>query len=208
MARKRYLLSMQKTHLLWIHTLLLAALTGPVLWTPRSAQALPEPARQLQQMYHQQALIDRFYTAFAARDLDGMLAVYHPEIVFSDPVFGQLKGAEVGAMWAMLLKASEGRQLDITHHDVRVQNSLGLARWEARYQLAATGGRIHNRITARFGFRDGLIAEHHDSFDPARWSGMAVPVWGTLLGGQPWFQGLLQGMARRQLNSFQAAGTP
>ncbi|MBF2052374.1 MAG: nuclear transport factor 2 family protein [Candidatus Sericytochromatia bacterium] len=155
-------------------------------------------------MYHQQALIERFYKAFAARDLEGMLAVYHPDIVFSDPVFGQLKGREVGAMWAMLLQASESRQLDITHHDVRVQNSLGLARWEARYQLAATGGRIHNRISARFGFRDGLIAEHHDSFDLAHWSAMAVPVWGSLLGGQPWFQSLFQGQARRQLQAFQA----
>src|SRR6266851_2911100 len=32
-------------------------------------------------------LIERFYTAFGRRDVDAMLACYHPQVVFSDAEF-------------------------------------------------------------------------------------------------------------------------
>ena len=47
-------------------------------------------------------LIERFYSAFGRRDVDAMLGCYHPQVVFSDPVFGTLAAAEAGAMWRML----------------------------------------------------------------------------------------------------------
>lgn len=46
-------------------------------------------------------LIQRFYTRFQARDAVGMNACYHPTIVFTDPVFGRLEGAQATAMWSM-----------------------------------------------------------------------------------------------------------
>ena len=54
-------------------------------------------------------LIERFYTAFGRRDVDAMLGCYHPQVVFSDPVFGTLAAADTAAMWRML----NGRARDL-----------------------------------------------------------------------------------------------
>jgi ketosteroid isomerase-like protein len=48
-------------------------------------------------MHPNEALIRRFYTAFGARDAGAMAACYHPDVLFCDPVFGELEGAEVAA---------------------------------------------------------------------------------------------------------------
>jgi len=53
-------------------------------------------------MHPNEQLIERFYTSFQKRDPDGMVACYHPEIRFSDPVFPDLRGESAGAMWRML----------------------------------------------------------------------------------------------------------
>ncbi len=45
-------------------------------------------------MHPNAALIQRFYAAFAARDAAGMQACYHPDVVFRDPVFGELRTDE------------------------------------------------------------------------------------------------------------------
>jgi ketosteroid isomerase-like protein len=44
------------------------------------------------------ALIERFYAAFTRRDPSGMLACYHPEVTFSDPVFPALDAEGVATM--------------------------------------------------------------------------------------------------------------
>ena len=52
-----------------------------------------------------EALIKRFYAAFAALDADTMQACYAPDASFEDPVF-KLQGREqIGAMWRMLCEA-------------------------------------------------------------------------------------------------------
>jgi ketosteroid isomerase-like protein len=43
-----------------------------------------------------EALIERFYRALQARDAATMGACYHPDIVFSDPAFPELRGREAG----------------------------------------------------------------------------------------------------------------
>ena len=49
-------------------------------------------------------LIERFYAAFDRKDGDAMAACYAPGARFSDPVFGELRGEQPGAMWRMLLR--------------------------------------------------------------------------------------------------------
>jgi ketosteroid isomerase-like protein len=56
---------------------------------------------------------NRFYTAFSNRDAAGMAQCYHPEVVFSDPVFEQLNYKQVCAMWAMLI--SRGKDMTLTY---------------------------------------------------------------------------------------------
>jgi|GEM_PF-4737977 len=51
-----------------------------------------------------EALINRFYTAFQQLDYKTMQDCYQDDAVFSDPVFGLLQGREVKAMWEMLCK--------------------------------------------------------------------------------------------------------
>jgi ketosteroid isomerase-like protein len=41
-----------------------------------------------------EALIERFYRAFQARDAATMGTCYHPDIVFSDPAFPELRGLD------------------------------------------------------------------------------------------------------------------
>ena len=46
-----------------------------------------------------------------------MPQVYHPDIFFYDPVFGNLEGPEVAKMWEMLLSGATG--LDLHFGDSR-----------------------------------------------------------------------------------------
>lgn len=149
-----------------------------------------------------ETLIKRFYDAFAARDADSMASAYHPEATFSDPVFQNLQGLEVGAMWRMLCE--RGKDLDVAASGISANDSTGRADWSARYTFGATGRPVHNRITATFAFRDGKIVEHRDEFDLYKWSRMALGPLGVVLGWTPVVQGRVRRQARSQLDRFMA----
>lgn len=151
-------------------------------------------------MHPNAALITRFYTAFAARDADGMVACYHPEVRFSDPVFPDLQGPRAGAMWRML--CARGKDLTLTFSDVQADDDGGSAHWEARYTFSATGRKVHNVIDARFTFRDGLVHTHVDTFGFHRWARQALGPAGLLLGWTPMLRGKVQGTAAKGLEDF------
>lgn len=143
-------------------------------------------------MHPHAALIGRFYDAFARRDADTMAACYHADATFSDPVFRDLRGPQVPAMWRML--AARAKDLTVTHRDVVADDHSGRAHWEATYSFGKTGRHVHNRIDASFEFKDGLIARHVDRFDLYAWTRMALGPTGALLGWTP----LVQGRVRRE----------
>lgn len=146
-------------------------------------------------------LIVAFYTAFQRRDHQAMAACYHPDVVFWDPVFGELKGWRAAAMWRMLCE--RGKDLQLTFDRVAADGrGSGSAQWEARYTFSATGRAIHNRITADFEFRDGLISRHTDRFDLHAWLGMALGLPGKVLGWFPPLQNLLRRRAARGLEDY------
>jgi ketosteroid isomerase-like protein len=147
-----------------------------------------------------QQLIERLYSCFNARDAIGMGGCYHPEVVFSDPAFGELRGGEVAAMWAML--CSRAQDLAITLAEAAASDERGQARWEARYTFTRTGRAVHNVIDARFLFRDGLIVDHVDHFDFWRWSRQALGLPGLLLGWSPALRSRVRGSARAGLRAF------
>ena len=151
----------------------------------------------------QEELINRFYTALSLRDHRTMGACYLPDAQFSDPVFGELDGDEVRAMWRMLCE--RGTDLAVTHSAVEVDGDRGSARWIASYTFSATGRPVRNEIEARFRFSDGLIAEHDDRFDLWKWTRQALGATGFLLGWSPPVQGKVRAQARaglaRQLSS-------
>jgi ketosteroid isomerase-like protein len=153
-------------------------------------------------MHPNAALIQRFYAAFAARDAAGMKACYHPEIVFGDPAFGELRGAEAGAMWAMLVE--RGKDLQVTASDIHADDTRGRAHWDARYTFGQTGRGVLNRIDAAFEFRDGLIVRHTDTFDFHRWARQALGPVGLVLGWTPFLRNKVRSTARDGLEKYMA----
>lgn len=151
-------------------------------------------------MHPNAALIDEFYKAFAAGDAERMVACYHPDVHFSDPVFTDLHGDRAGAMWRML--TGRAKDLKIVHSGVSADDREGRAHWEADYTFGATGRPVHNVIDARFTFRDGKIIRHVDTFDLHRWSGMALGLTGKLLGWLPPVQNGIRKKALQGLDAF------
>ena len=145
-------------------------------------------------------LIERFYEAFGRRDHAAMAACYAPDATFSDPVFRDLRGNEVRSMWQMLCE--RGTDLEVSYRDVKTEGDAGSAHWDADYTFSATGRAVHNSIDARFVFRDGLIAEHVDSFGLWAWTRQALGPVGLLLGWSPPVQGKVRGQARENLDRF------
>ncbi len=137
------------------------------------------------------AVIERFYAAFSKRDATGMVACYHPDVHFSDPVFPDLRGHEAAAMWIMLCEA--GEDLTLEYGAIEASGDSGSAHWDARYTFS-TGNKVLNRIDAAFTFKDGRIIRHQDTFDLHKWSGQALGVAGKLLG----WTGLMQNTVRKQ----------
>ena len=155
-------------------------------------------------MHPNAELITRFYEAFQRRDAAAMNACYHPDIVFEDPAFGRLQAADARTMWVLL--CSRAKDLEITFRDVEADDRSGCAHWEARYLFSQTGRRVHNKIDAEFGFRDGLIVEHNDGFSFWDWSRQAMGAPGLLLGWSPFLKARVQKNARGGLDAFRRSG--
>ncbi len=146
-------------------------------------------------------LINAFYTSLRAKDWKGMVDVYHPDVSFYDPVFGNLDSPEVRAMWEMLL--SGAAQLDLQFSDIVVdEEGYGSCRWVATYVFTATGRRVVNKATARFRFEDGLIAEHFDDFSFHRWASQALGWKGVVFGWTSMLQRAVRRTALRRLERF------
>jgi ketosteroid isomerase-like protein len=149
-----------------------------------------------------QLLIQRFYEAFSRLDADAMAACYADDVLFSDPAFGELRGDEARDMWRMLTQRAQA--FSLTYSDVDANDRGGSAHWVASYLFSQTGRSVINQIDARFVFRDGLIAEHHDSFDLWAWSRQALGFKGALLGWAAVVQGAIRRQARKGLEVFRA----
>jgi hypothetical protein len=145
------------------------------------------------------ALIERFYHAFQQRDGATMAACYHANAKFRDPVF-ELEGGRIGAMWKML--TSRGADLRAEFGNVSADATSGSADWQAWYTFSATGRPVHNIINARFGFADGLIVEHVDTFDFWRWSRQALGPVGLLLGWSSLLRDKVRNQAARALDQY------
>jgi uncharacterized protein len=145
-------------------------------------------------------LIERFYGAFAQKDGATMAACYAPDIRFHDPVFQELRGEKAGAMWRMLTSRATDLRIELLEHEADAL--LGSAHWRAHYTFAQTGRPVVNDISATFGFRDGLIAEHDDEFSFYRWARQALGPSGLLLGWTPIIQSAVRRRARAGLDEF------
>ena len=148
-------------------------------------------------MHPNAALLSRFYEAFGRRDHAAMSQCYTPQAHFSDPVFTDLRGPQVSAMWRML--CTRATDLRIEASAIQADMQRGAAHWEAWYSFSATGRSVHNVIEASFSFDAGLIATHRDAFDLYRWARQALGLKGLLLGWAPPVQRSIRSTAARGL---------
>ncbi|MEA3190628.1 MAG: hypothetical protein QOD77_1210 [Thermoplasmata archaeon] len=145
-------------------------------------------------------LVHHLYDALARRDGDAMAACYTPDAAFSDPVFPDLHGAEVGAMWRML--TARGGSITVEVREVVASATDGTATWEARYLFGATGRKVRNVGNAVFTFRDGRIATHVDTWSFSAWAAQALGLRGRLLGKTAFLRRKVRRQARRGLEKL------
>ena len=148
------------------------------------------------------ALVERFYTAFDRRDHRTMAASYAPTARFSDPVFQDLVGPRIGAMWRMLCERAT--DLRVECGPVRLEGDMARVEWQAWYTYSATGRRVHNRIAGALSLEQGLILRHDDMFDLYRWARQALGIKGLVLGWTPPVQRAIRRQAIRSLDAFAA----
>jgi len=148
-------------------------------------------------------LIERFYGAFARHDGAAMEACYAPDVEFSDPVFGTLRGPEAGAMWRMLTGRAKDLHVELLEN--AAEGGRGAARWRATYTYTQTGRPVVNDVRAAFRFADGRIAGHADSFSFHAWARQALGPPGLLLGWTPVLRATVRRRARQALDEFMAA---
>lgn len=144
--------------------------------------------------------IERFYAAFGQCNGAAMTACYADDAHFRDPAFGDLHGADVGAMWRMLTSRATDLEIELREHDA--DEGSGSAHWIASYTFGATGRHVVNDIQARFRFADGLIADHIDDFDFRRWAGQALGPKGNLVAILPPLRSKARAQALGQLEAF------
>jgi ketosteroid isomerase-like protein len=152
------------------------------------------------------ALIGRFYAALDRHDAEAMIACYHRDATFSDPVFPALDAAGVATMWRML--CARGKDLRVRTSGIAAAGTAGQAHWTATYTYSATGRPVTNEIDATFEFRDGLIVRHRDRFDLWRWMRMALGAKGAALGWLPPVRRAVQRQAARALADWRAKPAP
>jgi SnoaL-like domain len=144
--------------------------------------------------------IERFYEAFGQCNGAAMTARYAPEAHFHDPAFGDLHGADVGAMWRMLTSRATDLEIELREHEA--DETSGSAHWIARYTFS-TGRPVVNDIQARFRFAEnGQIADHVDDFDFRRWAKQALGPTGNLVALLPPLRRKARAKALEQLAEF------
>lgn len=152
-------------------------------------------------MQTNEQVITSFYTAFQKLDHRGMNSCYSDDIVFSDPVFGLLRGEEVKYMWEML--CTQAKDFSLTFSNIRLlDEEYATCNWVATYTFSKTGRRVMNRIKAFMRLKDGRITEHSDGFKMSIWAAQALGWKGQLFGWMGWMKRKIQKNARGNLIKF------
>ena len=149
------------------------------------------------------SVIETFYKAFDQLDAETMTSCYHKDVTFEDPAFGKLTGDRAKNMWRMLCKSQKGKDFEIQYSDIKFENNIGSAHWEAHYNFSKTGRPVHNKIDSSFEFKDGKIIKHTDKFNLHQWAKQAMGFRGSVLGKTLFFKNKLQNQTRALLSKFE-----
>jgi ketosteroid isomerase-like protein len=157
---------------------------------------------QYQNMHPNARLIQRFYEGFQQKNYRQMGECYADSATFEDPVFKLKNGKEARAMWHYLCE--NGKDLKVIFSDVQADDKQGSAHWEATYTFSGTGRKVHNKIDAKFEFKDGKIIMHRDHFKFYKWTRMALGATGVMLGWTPLVKNKIRSSASYGLKKFMA----
>lgn len=174
---------------------------APNLASGRATPPRPSAAESTPQL----AAVRRFYEAFARHDGKAMSTIYAPDCTFQDPVFTDLKGPQVGAMWRML--TARGGDLRVSLEEAEAIPGGVRARWIAHYTFSATGQKVVNEVRSTFGFEGGQVSQQWDRFDLQAWMRQAFGPFGWAWGGTAWMQGVVRGQAMKALAEHMKAET-
>jgi len=152
------------------------------------------PREQVAQQ--QRRVVGQLFERIAARDLRGMLALYHPTIIYTNP-FYELQAGEVAMMWQMVWSYLPDLQIVCREQDIR--NSA--AHWQASYTYPPTGRQIQHHLSAEIAFADGAIIRHTDRFNVHEWAHRAYGFVGRAIGGSGLFQRWIARRARARLSA-------
>jgi len=147
-------------------------------------------------------IVEKFYTALSNCDGPTMISCYHKDIIFEDPAFGTLKGERAKAMWLMLCESQNGKGFNVEFSAIKANDKSGSAHWEAIYNFSKTGRKVHNKIDAKFEFKDGLIIKHTDKFNLHKWAKQAMGIKGFFFGGMTFFKNKLQSQTNYTLDKY------
>ena len=146
-------------------------------------------------------IIERFYSAFQKLDYATMQSCYSDDIIFNDPAFGILEGAEAKAMWEMLCKNANNFSLSFSNIQL-LDEEYATCDWVANYTFSKTSRKVTNKIKAHMRLQDGMIIEHTDQFDIWKWSRQALGLPGILLGWSGYLKNKIRNNARKNLQKF------
>ena len=146
------------------------------------------------------ALVTRFYDSFSKGDAAGMNACYAPDIVFSDPAFGELRGDRARAMWTML--CGNLKDFSLTYEIREATDSTVRGRAVATYLYSATGNTVRNEMNGTFTIANGAIVRQEDRFDIWKWSAQALGAVGKFGGWTPMVKKKIRATALGRLDSF------
>lgn len=156
-------------------------------------------------MNNNQALVERFYTAFSKLDYETMNACYNEHPIFNDPAFGILQGEEVRAMWKMLCTSAKDFSLSFSNIKL-LDDEYVTCDWVATYTFSRTGRKVVNKIKAHMRIENGQISEHSDLFNIWKWSSQAMGLTGKLLGWSGFMKNKIQYNAKKSLMRFMGKG--
>ncbi len=111
-------------------------------------------------------LFDRRLRAWLAGDVDGYLALWAPDMVFTSPVHAELRGRDA---YARLIHGSMAavKPLAFTVAHLAVQGDVVLAEWTMAIEGRADGRRREWTGMSACAIRDGLIVWWREYWNPA-----------------------------------------
>ena len=120
------------------------------------------------------------FSALSSRNAVAAAACYDERAVFSSPIIGEVRGADIESLWHAIFAATRDNALSYAVVDL----GLTSARVEGvtTYSLVSSGRSVTSRFNSLLHVRDHRVCRHDDTLDPWAWARMAFGPTGFVFG--------------------------